>query len=808
MPLFQSFSLQTRFVVGLTVAALVMGLFFAGILYFHLQNIVITEVSDRANTVLDQVNAVQAYVREELRPKMFQELPEEQFVLEAMSSSYISRKIMEKAAGKTDFRYRRVALNPRNPDSLPDSFEKKLIKQFQIDPGRKRWEQKIDFQGEQYYFCARPVVFTQKCMHCHGSPKDAPTELLTAYGSQGGFGHTPGQVAGVVSIGLPLQQTVKSIKESTVVYLVLYLVALILFFSLVQIHFRRLVIGKLQKLGSIFQSHAPEGYAPEVLNKSDDLEVDEMIQGLGKMAGDLSKARNQLEDYANNLENMVEIRTRELDLEVLERRADVQLFINILDGLQASADTGQLLEKVLKLLAQRLNARQVAYYCTQFSDQVFVHPEDSEYPNLPESFPDFALENRVVSTGDRKFVPVQSMNHLWGVLGVNFRESKPGQQIVSDQILLAFGEQLAVALENIQALNSLLRQKNLLDSIFQGISDPVMLLDKESSIILANQGARSIFQSREQPLLKTSFEQILGLDKKGDTQNQNPILETIHKKQPWSKEISIQGSRFFQLSLYPLPDFDREPGDQVICFIRETTAEKLMAARMQRAEKLSSVGKLASGLAHEINNPLGTIQCYVNLLKAELNDEKHQEDLEVIARQTGRAQSIVRELLDFARPRSPEKMKCDLNRQIHKFLDFFQLQTEKNEIRLETDLQENLPSFAADPGALEQILSNLVLNGLDAVKDRGWIKISTKYDQERSEIFLKIQDSGPGITEKNLDRIFDPFFTTKEVGRGTGLGLAVVYGLVEEMGGRIEVDNAPGARFTITFSVPDSSSRG
>ncbi|MCF8106278.1 MAG: DUF3365 domain-containing protein [Desulfohalobiaceae bacterium] len=802
MPLFRHISLQTRFIVGLFAAALVMGLLFAGILYFHLQNIVITEVSDRSNAMLDQVNAVQGYVRNELRPKMFKELPEERFVLEAMSSSYISRRIMETATGKTNFRYRRVALNPRNPGSTPNNFEKELINHFQSHPDRKRWEKMVDFQGEKYYFTARPVAFKTKCMHCHGKPDDAPRELIARYGPEGGFGHRPGQVAGVVSIGFPLQQTVKSIKDSTIAYLLLYLVALLLFFSLVQFHFRRLVVGKLQKLGHIFESSFPEGYAPGLVKGHANLEVDEMIQGLGQMATDLSQARTQLKNYADNLETMVEERTRELDQEVFERRADVQLFINILNGLRSSGDTAQLLRTVLKLLARRLNAAQVIYYCTQFSDQVYQYPKGAAYPELPDSFPDFALEKRIVSQNGWTFVPVRTKDQLWGVLGLTLPDSKSGRLTVSDQILLAFGEQLAVALENIQALNNLLKQKNLLDSVFQGISDPVMLLDKGSGIVLANQGARSIFQTEEQPELKKTYEQALGLNQ-SDSHEQSAIAETIRKKQPWSKEVSFQGKRFFQLSLYPLPDVGREKGNQVVCSIRETTMEKLLAARMQRAEKLSSVGKLASGLAHEINNPLGTIQCYINLLKNELPEGKHSEDLQVIERQTKRAQSTVQELLDFARPRRPEKIRCDLNRQIQKFVDFFQVQAEKKKVNLKTDLQEDLPAFAGDPGSLEQVFSNLILNGLDAVETEGWILFKTRYDHSSHELILTIQDSGPGIREDHLSRIFDPFFTTKDVGQGTGLGLAVVYGLVEEMGGRIEVDSRPGATFTITFPASD-----
>jgi hypothetical protein len=171
----RSMSLQTKFITGLAVFALSLGLFFGGTLFFHLRSVMLQEVSDKSNLILAQADAVQDYVRRDLRPAMFQVLPPDRFIISAMSSSYISRHIMERLnVQDTHYYYRRVALNARNPDSIPTSLERGLISQFRSNHALKRWEGNVTLRGEKYHLTARPVVYEESCMRCHGNPQDAP----------------------------------------------------------------------------------------------------------------------------------------------------------------------------------------------------------------------------------------------------------------------------------------------------------------------------------------------------------------------------------------------------------------------------------------------------------------------------------------------------------------------------------------------------------------------------------------------------------------------------------------------------------
>ena len=164
------------------------------------------------------------------------------------------------------------------------------------------------------------------------------------------------------------------------------------------------------------------------------------------------------------------------------------------------------------------------------------------------------------------------------------------------------------------------------------------------------------------------------------------------------------------------------------------------------------------------------------------------------------AKKVLRDLLDFARPRPAATGPCDIGILLANLSRLFAIQGQARHVRLDTRIPGDLPSARADASALEQVVSNLVLNALDAVTPgEGVITLTAGAGSDGKTVWLRVADNGPGIAPDDLPRIFEPFFTTKEAGRGSGLGLAVVYGLLHEMGGGVEVENAGGAVFTVTL---------
>jgi two-component system, NtrC family, sensor kinase len=233
--------------------------------------------------------------------------------------------------------------------------------------------------------------------------------------------------------------------------------------------------------------------------------------------------------------------------------------------------------------------------------------------------------------------------------------------------------------------------------------------------------------------------------------------------------------------------------------------EELVAVQIQMAqsEKLASIGRLAAGVAHEINNPLGGILTFSMLALEDCdNDHPMKQSLEVIVKQTLRCRETVKGLLDFARQSSTTPSLTEVNSIVDKTLMFLENQTMFQNVRTIRKFSPGLPNVLIDSGQLQQVVINIVINAVDAMEESGVLIIETSAVMESHEILIRISDTGKGIPDDALPFIFEPFFTTKKVGKGTGLGLAIVHGIVTRAGGKIEVTSSPhGAAFTIRLPI-------
>jgi signal transduction histidine kinase len=219
---------------------------------------------------------------------------------------------------------------------------------------------------------------------------------------------------------------------------------------------------------------------------------------------------------------------------------------------------------------------------------------------------------------------------------------------------------------------------------------------------------------------------------------------------------------------------------------------------------MAALGKLAAGMAHEINNPLTTILSYSECLQDELMENKSQnEDIKTIISETIRIRRIVKEILNFARAGDQtETTPVDLNSEILEIVDMLQLQMNFINVLFKINLGKNLPRAGIGKEHLKQILINLLVNAAQAMTEKGTISLDTSIDRKENNVLLKCSDTGPGIPKEILTRIFDPFFTTKKQGEGTGLGLSVSYGLIKMYEGNIRVESEPGKGATFILSLP------
>ena len=221
------------------------------------------------------------------------------------------------------------------------------------------------------------------------------------------------------------------------------------------------------------------------------------------------------------------------------------------------------------------------------------------------------------------------------------------------------------------------------------------------------------------------------------------------------------------------------------------------------SEKMASLGKLAAGIAHEINNPLGGILIYASLMMEDLPEgDPRRQDLARIVQEASRCKDIVKSLLEFGRQTEPKFEPTNINRAITDGLFFLENQALFYNIQIVKTLDPTLPLVMGHAGQLKQVLINIIVNAAEAMRGKGTLTIATYPSPDRRWVHLEFTDTGEGIREENLTRIFDPFFTTKEVGKGTGLGLSTSYGIVESHGGRIRVKSKVGEGTTFTVELP------
>jgi two-component system NtrC family sensor kinase len=248
--------------------------------------------------------------------------------------------------------------------------------------------------------------------------------------------------------------------------------------------------------------------------------------------------------------------------------------------------------------------------------------------------------------------------------------------------------------------------------------------------------------------------------------------------------------------------------------VKERT-QQLRAAQAEAAqgEKLASVGLLAAGIAHELNNPLTGILTFSHLMRKKMPDgSQDAEDLDLVIRETKRCATIIRRLLDFAREKAPEKKFADLNQIISDTVRITERPAHLRDIDITMELAADLPPVWVDADLIKQVIMNILVNAQHAIEEKGSITIrSRRFPKARSPepgadpvpmVEISITDTGCGIPEKNLQRIFDPFFTSKEVGKGTGLGLSVSHGIVRAHGGAIEVESKVGEGSTFRVYLP------
>jgi signal transduction histidine kinase/CheY-like chemotaxis protein len=344
------------------------------------------------------------------------------------------------------------------------------------------------------------------------------------------------------------------------------------------------------------------------------------------------------------------------------------------------------------------------------------------------------------------------------------------------------------------------RFRAILDSMPQA----VVLLDGQLHLQQANSAAVEMFAKLDLPLVGSMEAVIRSL-------GMSDSVERVRRGEQSceNREIRYENDKTFALSVSRLTN-DRSDEPDMVLVIGDISEPRRMQIQLAQAEKMSSLGRMISGVTHELNNPLTSIMGYAQLLRAAVPEGKVAERAERLESEARRCQKIVKNLLSFARRRDVKHGALSLNEVIESVLALMGYQLRVDGVAVETDLCAELPALIGDHHHLQQVLVNLLTNAQQAIRSdaqSGRIVVRTRYDDGTA--VLEVQDDGPGIPEPCRAKIFDPFFTTKPEGQGTGLGLALVYGIVRDHGGTIEAlkDFHDGACFRVVLPVPDRPHR-
>ncbi len=349
----------------------------------------------------------------------------------------------------------------------------------------------------------------------------------------------------------------------------------------------------------------------------------------------------------------------------------------------------------------------------------------------------------------------------------------------------------------------LVKSRNILRSLFDNLPDLVYVIDRNYEIIAVNMALSRKKKISPKALVgRTCYKSLYQRD---EACNGCRIMDTFQTaevitRSQWDRVAERETSEW-EITTYPIFD-DNGEVPQVIIVGRDVTERRRMQLMIAQSEKMAAVGQLASGFAHEINNPLTVVIANTQILLREVPAEDDWHDLlQRINSAGGRALDIVKNLLDFARWETMEMEPTDVNVTIEKALSLIDHASREKQAEIKFEAQPGLPNLPASARNLQSVWINLILNSLDAVTlGQGRVTIQTSL--EDGQIVVKISDNGQGISQDQLSKIFDPFYTTKEPGKGTGLGLSICHRIIHQHDGLLDVDSIVGEGTVFTIRLP------
>jgi len=502
--------------------------------------------------------------------------------------------------------------------------------------------------------------------------------------------------------------------------------------------------------------------------------------------------------------------------------------------LSSETDLNRLLSSVVDRLSRTLSVDRIAIFLSSEDEQFFLSksvnvnpPGKLDLSFLREPRPaagghlffdnthqvprESALSQEAIARLDLNYyIPCSAQQKTVAVLGLG--KTTNGDFLSSEDIELleTLGGYLGIAIQNgrlyaslQQKMSEYERLKDFNENIVESINVGIMALDMEDRIESWNSQMEVMYAVPRWQTLTQSLRSIFPAEfvEEFYRVRQNAGINNLYK---FRLQTPAGETRTVNVAIAPLVTRKFEVVGRLV--IMDDITERVdLEAQLSQADKLSSIGLLAAGVAHEVNTPLAVISSYTQMLAKQLqNDQPKYSLLEKITRQTFRASEIVNNLLNFSRTSATELADVDVNEVIKETLTLLEHQFKTSRIQVQSDLTPHISRILGNPGKLQQVFLNLFLNAKDAMPGGGTLNVSTTNGEMVS---VRVSDTGSGIAPEHIQRIYDPFFTTKHAAkegqaRGTGLGLSVTYGIIQEHAGKIRVESNPGSGTTFALDFP------
>jgi PAS domain S-box-containing protein len=797
-------------------------------------------ISQQAAIALEFNLAIRDYAAEKIRPVMENLGGKDMFMPETMSTSFISRSIFEEVRKKfPEYIIRFSSENPRNPINLANPDELRMIEYFRKNPGVDRRTEEIQIEGRRYLAHFTPKWMTLECMHCHDDPKDAPAELVKRYGETASFHRTLGDVAGLDTVAVPVEAINAPLASEMRSQSIILAAGLAFLFGSILLVFRFVVTRRLVAMATHFNeiaAHAETPWMTPVEVKGND-EISVVGVAFNQLVEQLRTTHTTLELRVSQRTDQLRKLNEHLQLELAERKRVEEALKEsqqqLADIINFLPDATFVIDKAGKVIAwnramEEMTGIEVAAMLGGSNYEYALPFYGERRPILIDLVlePNEEVEDKYAWT-ERKETVLRGEAHVPALGdGDVYLSATAGALRDSKGNIVGAIESIRDVTERKRAEAALATSEQRFSVFMDHLPAGVFIKDQEGRVLFANRYLKDIFgwgqvvgKTAEELLPRGIAQQMIADDRKVLAEGPMVIPETI---------TDIHGAeRFFDTYKFPIA---AEGAPALLGGIavdmtehrRAQEEKENLEAQLRHAHKMEAVGTLAGGIAHDFNNILAAIIGYAEMALTDVPRSSPNRDyLQQVLSAGHRAKDLVKQILAFSRMNQYKKrVPVEIAPLMKEALKLLRASLPTTiEIRQSIDTETAVA--LADATEIHQVLVNLCTNAAQAMEESGGLlavnlsevvvdseTVGIPKDLKHGHYLrLTVSDTGHGMDPTILDRIFDPYFTTKGVGKGSGLGLAVVHGIVKRHQGAIDLCSEPGKGTTFTIYLPKIESK-